>query len=187
MSQSPTIAILGRGRAGKDTAGEWFGSYTDLVYTGSTSMPLCMLIATKKNIPLDVCWKSRHAEREYWYNFANELRANDPTLLARISLELGDMVIGLRDDFELQACKDAGLFDLVIWIERDVPVDPTLKFDSSACDIIIENNTTIPELHIKLQNLCKFAGLAVSSKPVGFHYDPLTLIQNASQATSFRV
>lgn len=160
MRKLPKIAILGYGRAGKDEAGAWLGRNTPLIYTGSTSQVLCPLIAIELGISEEEAWNTRHANREYWFEFGNNYRKGDPAKIARKCLLASDMVIGLRDKEELQACKDARLFDLIIWIHRlGTPVDPTVTFSRNDCDLIIDNVGTLKEYHQKLHKLAKFAGL----------------------------
>lgn len=158
----PKLAILGNGRAGKDTCGAWLGTHTLLRYVGSTSQVICPLIAKELGISEQEAWDTRHQNRKFWYDFANKYRIDDPTKLAKHCLKTGDMVVGLRDKVELQACKDAGLFDLIIWVERDTAVaDPTVTFCRSDCDIIVENSGSFDELYHRLARLVSFAGLQV--------------------------
>jgi hypothetical protein len=68
-----------------------------------------------------------------WYETGNELRAHDPGVLLREALANGNLVAGLRDAQEIVAACDNHLVDRIVWIERDVPNDPTLKFDLNFC------------------------------------------------------
>jgi hypothetical protein len=115
---------------------------------------------------------TRHKERKFWYEWANEYRKDDPAKLAKKCLEKGDMVIGLRDKLELQACKDANLFDLIIWIERNVEPDPTVTFSRDDCDVIIDNNGTISQLQKKLSRLVNLDGVDVFDEPIQDLYLP---------------
>jgi hypothetical protein len=163
------IALLGYGRSGKDTAGGFLGLFTPLRYVGSTSMVLCPLIANSLGIPVEQAWAERHKNRKYWYDWANAYREDDPTKLARRSLEYGDMVVGLRDKVELQACKEAGLFDLTIWVANcRVPYDPTVTFTAEDCDVILENNTSYAQFYERLMHLCRFGGIMVDEAARGF-------------------
>jgi hypothetical protein len=158
---NPKIALLGYGRAGKDTAGAWLGEHTPLRYVGSTSQVICPMIAKELDIPVEEAWRTRHQHRMFWYEWANAYRRDDPAKLAKKCLEQGDMVVGLRDIIELNACKAAGLFDLIIWIDRDVPHDPTVTFTKEDCDIVVCNNTDLPTFYARLARLCRFAGIEV--------------------------
>jgi hypothetical protein len=155
----PKLLIIGMGRSGKDTAGEWFGKHTILRYAGSSSNNVCPLIAKELGISEKEAWETRHENRMFWYNFANGLRKDDPNALTRLCLEKGDLVIGLRDKFEVESAQRDGYVDLTIWIERDVPKDPTVTFDKSAADIIIENNGTLGQFYDKLESLAFCLGV----------------------------
>jgi hypothetical protein len=173
----PKIALLGMGRAGKDEAGKWFGKYTPLKYVGSTSMVICPMIAAERGMDVKECWKNRHQERMLWYSWANHFRRDNPAKLAQTCLEVGDLVIGMRDKLELQACKDIDLFDLIVWINRDVPDDPTVTFRREDCDIIIDNNESLDVFFTKLKRLAQFAGVPVSDTPDPNFVDPADLMQ----------
>lgn len=155
------LAIVGYGRAGKDTTGEYIGKLTSLRYVGSTSNIICPLIAAEQGITPEEAWNIRHDgdNRVFWYNRANEYRKDDPAKIIKASLDKGEIVIGIRDILELDAMKQQNLVDLIIWIERRVPMDVTVTFKRDDCDIIIENNGTIPELYARIEKFVKFAGL----------------------------
>ncbi len=160
----PRIAIVGRGRAGKDVSGAWFGANTPLRYVGSTSNVVCPLIARELGISAEEAWLDRHNNRMFWYNWCNEYRKDDPAKIAKVCLENGDIVVGLRDWREIEAIKELHIVDLVIWIERNVPEDPTMTYGPEYADIVINNNGTIEELYEKLWNLSRFAGLIDSDR-----------------------
>jgi hypothetical protein len=156
------IALLGYGRAGKDTAGGWFGLFTPLLYVGSTSRVVCPMIAAEMGLSVEEAWKTRHQYRQFWYNWCNEYRKDDPTKIARACLVQGDIVVGLRDKVELEACKAAGLFDLVVWVHSDkVPYDSTVTFTKDDCDVIIENNGNYKQFYDRLMHLCRFSSIMV--------------------------
>lgn len=135
------IAILGHGRSGKDTAAEFLDNHTPLRYGGSTSEYLCPFVAAKLGIPEQEAFRRRHESDEMrmlWYDAGNELRRDDPLFLVRRVLADGDLVVGLRDAEEVARLPEIGV-DLLIWIHRDVPVDPTCKFGPEDCDVVVHN------------------------------------------------
>lgn len=158
----PTIALLGNGRAGKDTAGGWFGLFTDLRYGGSTSRVICPLIAQELGISVVEAWNTRHQNRQYWYTWANAYRKDDPSRIAKHCLADCDVVVGLRDIVELNACNAEKLFDLTVWIDNPrVPPDPTVTFTAHDCDIILENHGDLSQFYAKLTKLATYTGLSV--------------------------
>lgn len=167
---NPKIALLGNGRAGKDTAGGWFGLFTPLQYVGSTSRVVCPMIAEELGISVEAAWRNRHEHRKFWYDWCNEYRKDDPSKIAKACLAQGDIVVGLRDIVELNACKAEDLFDLTVWVENPrVPNDSTVTFTKDDCDVIIENNGDYRQFYRKLMQLCRFSGIMVHHAARGFN------------------
>lgn len=160
MIVKPRIALCGMGRAGKDTAGEYLGRITELRYVGSLSQILCPLIAEEQGVTPEEAWANRHAQRVFWYEWANEYRKHDPARLIKESLSKGEIVVGVRDRRELFAARDEGLLDQVVWIERPgVPVDPTVTYTQADCDVTIYNTSDLAALYAKLQRWALFSRL----------------------------
>lgn len=132
------LAILGHGRAGKDTAADFLDDHTPLRYAGSTSEFLCPFVAAKLGISEAEAFARRHEDRQLWYDTGNELRRDDPLFLVRRVLAAGDLIVGLRDAEEVARLPEVGV-DLRIWIHRDVPADPTCKFGPEDCDVVVHN------------------------------------------------
>lgn len=154
----PKLLIVGMGRAGKDTAGEWFADNTVLRYGGSTSLFLAEHVAKKLGVSAEEAYRRRHESDEMrmlWFDTGNEIRNNDPLALVNRGLELGEVVAGIRDPREMAGIKKAELFDLIVWIEKDVPLDKTVKFTRMDADIIIENNGTKEQFYDKLRKLAR--------------------------------
>jgi hypothetical protein len=150
----PVLAFCGLGRSGKDLAAEWFGSNFDVRYVGSISKAICPLIAFVKGQSEDKAFSERHDDRMYWFEFCNELRRNDPTLLVKLTLVENDVVAGVRSAIELERCVEAGIIDLSIWVNNPrVDPDPTVEFEESDCDITIVNDSTKTAYFRKLRRL----------------------------------
>lgn len=152
--------IIGRGRAGKDEAGMWFGRNTCLNYKGSTSTVMCPHVALALNIPEEEAWNNRHLSRMFWKQFCDDFRKDDPAVIGRMVIESGaDMIIGTRDEVEIKAIQNEGLVDLTIWVERDVPYDPTVEFTSNLADIVIENKWSLDEYYKRLKRFALTVGV----------------------------
>jgi hypothetical protein len=89
----------------------------------------------------------------------NELRSPDPTYLVRECLKEGEIAVGLRNSDEVKAARAEGLIDLFVWVEREVPADPTQTFGPERCDVIVLNDGTPDEFFGRLAALARFAGL----------------------------
>lgn len=158
----PTLAIVGMGRAGKDTAAAYLGESTQLDYAGSSSNRLCKFVASMVGIPEDQAFAERHQHREFWIQAGHAVRGFDLTLLARLTLGFGDMAIGIRGRHELHGCRRDGVVNAVVWIDNPrVASDPTVEFEAGDCDLIVPNHGAHTELYRKLDKLAELLRLPV--------------------------
>lgn len=168
-----TIAFVGMGRAGKDTACAYLAQITTLRNAGTTSKYLCQYMADKLGLPYDEAYARRHESDEMrlkWYHGGNELREKGPTTLVRMALEHGEITGGMRDGVEVRAARDEGVVDLIVWVENPrVPKDPTVMFGPEDCDLTVLNTGTLYEFHRRLYRFAAFAGLPMRL-PTGPHY-----------------
>ncbi|WP_406698551.1 DUF4406 domain-containing protein [Singulisphaera sp. Ch08] len=143
------IAISGPGRSGKDVAADFLTRY-GFRYSGSTSHVITREIARREEITFEAAHEQRHDRRMKWYAVGNDLRKHDPAHLVREVLKTDDLVVGVRDWIEMKTARDEGLVDLVLWIDRDVPRDPTLTYGKELADIVIPNHWGLKEFHKRL-------------------------------------
>jgi hypothetical protein len=153
------LAIVGPSRCGKDVAARWFAEHTPLRYSKSTSQVIAPHAAARLGLSAEEAFARRHEDRDLWFKLGCELRRDDPAYLAREVLRDGDLVVGVRDRAEMEATIREGLVDLVIWIDRDVPVDPTLTYGRELADVVIENRWSLADLHRRLDRLASTWGL----------------------------
>lgn len=156
----PKLLLVGYGRAGKDEGLAYLSALTGLRNGGCTSIYLLPYVAAELGASWTETYEARHRNREEWFRIGNKLREKDPGILLRQALAQGDLTGGVRDIEEIIAARTMRLVDLIVWIENErVPIDNTVKFDSSHCDLIIQNNGTLEEYHEKLNRLATFVGL----------------------------
>lgn len=159
---SKTVMFVGPGRCGKDTACAYVSQVTGLRNAGTTSKYLTPYVARKLGINDEEAYYRRHesdAMRKLWFDTGNEVRQQDPLLLVKEALKHGEITGGIRDYVEVSAVWLYRPVDLLVWIDRDVPDDPTLKFDRGFADIVVDNTSSISMFYERLRNLCRFAGL----------------------------
>lgn len=142
------ILLVGPSRCGKDTMGEWLDKNTILKYGGTTSLYLCPHVAKIQELPEEEAYRIRHANRELWYETGNKLREADPGCLLRASLAHGDISAGVRDAVEIDYACQQRTVDHIVWIERDVPPDPTMAFDLPYIVKAIRDSKQEVELHV---------------------------------------
>lgn len=155
------LAIVGPATAGKDSAALWLAGRTPLRFGRSTSDLIIPEAARRLGLP-EAEVRARKAElRAYLAAVGDDLRRDDPAALARATLDGADLCVGVRRRAELHAARDAGLFDLVLWVERPgLPPDPTLEFGPEEADLIVRNDgPTLDALHARLDRLARSWGL----------------------------
>ncbi len=156
----PTLAIVGYGRAGKDTAGSFLTEHFRLKFSGGCSWAIRHYMAERLSadagriISPDEAYINRHDDRLKWYNYCNEYRKDDPAKLVRLVLETSDFVCGIRDRKEIISAKNEGLLDLIIWIENyRAEADKTVTFSKEDCDIVVLNNSSLADYYERLYRL----------------------------------
>lgn len=156
----PTIAFCGYGRAGKDTAGKILWRKTPLKYSGSLSWAGLPYMSDRLGLCPQDAWESRHERREEWKRMLDEFRADDATKLIRMSLALGQIVVGIRAKEELEAARAAGLLDAVVWVHRaGTPPDGTVTYTWRDCDLVLFNNGSVPAFDGQIDDLIEFLKL----------------------------
>lgn len=153
----PTVALCGYGRAGKDTAGKVLWRKTPLRYTGSLSWAGLPYMAECLGLCPQEAWDTRHQRREEWKRRLDEFRADDATRLIRMSLAIGQIVVGIRAKEELQAARAAGILDHVVWVHREgAEVDTTVTYSWRDCDTVLFNNRGLEEFDTAIDDLINF-------------------------------
>ncbi len=138
----PVLAFVGHGRSGKDTACELFRDRFGGRFAGGCSFTVLPHIAADLGKTPEQAFAERHLDRMFWYEWCNRYRAQDPARIIRESLAHSGVICGVRDRLELLTAMDEGLIDLVVWVERDVPPDPTLKIHLADADIVVRNDAS---------------------------------------------
>lgn len=159
------LALSGAGECGKDAAGDILKEVSTLRYTAGTSKYAAEIVFDQwgrdRYPDAEECWLDRRNHRQTWAQIIGEYNKNDPVALYRDCLKHQDILAGLRYKHEMLACKEAGLVDLWIWIDRKgLPHDSTIQYGPFECDITIDNNGTLSDLRDRLVRLSKALGVA---------------------------
>jgi hypothetical protein len=150
----PVVAFCGYGRAGKDTAAEYFCRRLELPYVGSSSTIVLPIIASAVDAPEEQVWQERHANREFWVEACHAVRRTDLTVLCRLALGSGDVLIGPRGRMELFRAVEERVVDYTVWITNDrARSDPTVEYTEGDCHLTLANHGSHFELYAKIDRL----------------------------------
>ena len=156
------ICILGHGESGKDKLAEIISLKTGLSFTSSSRTACNYIMPMLKEryglIYMDevAAYEDRRNKRTEWYECIKALNAKDKAFLAKKIYDMSHIYVGPRDYDEFKACRDIGLHQLVIWVDRDVPADTTMKIPRSEADVIIDNNGTVRDLTNKVEAMLRY-------------------------------
>ena len=145
----PKILIIGHARHGKDTlAGFWRDAF-GLTFRDSSQRSAEIFIfdaLREKYDYLDIrqCYADRVNHRSEWYDLICEYNKHDKARLAKDIMATSDAYVGMRSSEEIAACREQGVFDLVVWVDalERLPPEPASSFDITRndADVFIENN-----------------------------------------------
>ena len=152
------LMVCGHGRSGKDT----FCDLLDVPFVSSSYACLEHVIwpqwgKFQNYIDMDECFSDRANHRTIWYDLITAYNIPDRTKLARKIYDQASIYCGIRNSLEFAAVRDAGLFQLSIWVDASerLPAEDTASctVTPDMCDIIITNNGTLEEFETKVARL----------------------------------
>lgn len=187
----PKVLVLGHARHGKDTVCEMLSRFYDLQFTSSSLfcaerviMPAVQAAwdlweATREKpsqhptgfkpalgpyTSAEECFADRVNHRAFWYDAIRDFNRPDPTALAAAIYEDNDVYCGLRHAAEFHAVFNAGLPDLVVWVDRSEHVAPEGR---DSCSVepwmahhVIDNNGSLEDLERNVRSLFdRFLGI----------------------------
>lgn len=167
----PRIVLLGHARHGKDTVAEMLRDRYG--YRFESSSMFCaekVLMPYFNGLPshrgyasVEECFEDRVNYRDVWFQQIELYNYPDRSRLAREMFERNDVYVGMRSKRELAACRNAGVVDLVVWVDASDRLPPE---DSSSCtvepwmaDLVVDNNGTLEELALNVFQLVEGQGL----------------------------
>lgn len=160
--QRMKVMVLGYARHGKDTVCELL-SKTGARFTSSSwfcAERIAFPALKDKYGYADVqaCFDDRHNHRAEWYDLITTFNTPDLTRLGRAIFEEHDVYCGIRNARELHALKNAGIYDVAIWVDASERVKSVE--DRSSCtvepwmaDFVLDNNGTVEDLQRNLESL----------------------------------
>ena len=150
------LMVCGHGRAGKDEFCESIG----IPFISSSWACLDHVIwpqwgKFQPYISKEECFNDRSNHRQVWYNLITQYNSPDRTRLARKIYADAPIYCGIRNGLEFIAVRDAGLFDLSVWIDASDRLPPestkSCTVTKDMCDIVIENNGSLEQFRNKIE------------------------------------
>lgn len=154
MDSKIVLAILGHGTCGKTTSSRWLASTYGLCYKYSTSE----FAKTTIELPGDHTNRSEH--RVAWGQAIADFNNEDEGIkLYKLMAEDHDIFDGIRRVNELIGVKrwvqGRGKIFVPVWIDRDVPEDPSCEIRPEHCRLTVNNHGDLLDLFFNLDLLWK--------------------------------
>lgn len=155
----PRLLILGYGRHGKDSVAEMLRDNYGLNFKSSSQFVAeeCLWKQWGKDryTTFNEMYDDRHNHRVTWMEMISAYNTPDKTKTAATMLSRGlDMYVGMRRQDELEACRQANLFDFIVWVERlGYPPEVgsmDITKESSHWNYTIKNDGTLTDLEQKV-------------------------------------
>lgn len=158
MSFPYRMMVVGHGRHGKDTAAEILRDNFGASFVSSSwfmaervVFPYFNETQPGRYSSAQECYDDRANERATWFNLIAASNAADLTTLGRAIFKEYDLYVGNRNAREFHALRNAGVFDIAIWIdacERLEYREPrtSLTIEPWMCDYVVDNNGTLADL-----------------------------------------
>lgn len=174
MTIKPKLLILGYGRHGKDTVGEMLRDDYGFNFTSSSLFVAQEVMwdnwGVAKYPDFDSMFEDRSNHRVLWMEMISAYNTPDKTKTAATMLERGfDMYVGMRRLDELEACRKAGIFDFIIWVDASKRLPPEtgsmdITMANCGADFVIDNNGPEEELPAKVHAVMERIDKAQQSK-----------------------
>lgn len=163
----PRMMVVGHGRHGKDTVAEILREeYGAKFVSSSWFMAERVVFPHFKDQYADVqsCYDDRANHRSTWFKLIADYNSKDLTTLGRAIFDEYDLYVGNRNAREFHALRNAGVFDVAIWVdacERLEYREPrsSLTIEPWMCDFVVDNNGSQADLERGLCALMEYLGV----------------------------
>jgi thymidylate synthase (FAD) len=165
QKRKPKLLIIGHARHGKDTLAELIRDKMDLEFTSSSIFVgeecIWPMWGQERYPDFQTMFADRVNYRKTWADLISAYNTPDKTRTAKTMLERGyHMYVGMRRMDEFVACKEANLFDHVIWVDRSKVLPPEGKDSNDMipglADLFCDNNADLEQLKLFVEILQKF-------------------------------
>lgn len=154
---------MGYGRHGKDTVADYLRDKYNLKIASSSwfvaekaVFPTLSAVYNYKTI--QECFDDRHNHRKEWFDLISAYNTPDLSRTSREIFEENDVYVGIRNKNEFLKSKENKLFDISIWVDarerlQNIEHDSSCTITPEMADIILDNNKTITELYVIINDL----------------------------------
>lgn len=175
------ICVIGHAGCGKDTVCELLRDMWGLRFVSATDMMIERIIypclgpiysnqesdkPASQHLVINDLRKNKDDWRTLWFELTRFYNRHDPARHIRNVMEVSDICCGVRDRKELDAAKEDGMFDLVVWVDASdrVEDEPTSSITVSAgdADFVLNNNGTEVALVDEVINMMEIVRLPLS-------------------------
>lgn len=160
----PKLLILGYARHGKDTVAEMLRDDYGFNFMSSSEFVAREIMWDNWGVAVYPTFEEMFADRvnhrTLWMQMISAYNTPDKTRTAStmVNRDGYDMYVGMRRLDELKACREARIFDAVIWVDRSQFLEPEIgsmdiTMGNSNYDYLIDNNGSLEELKTKVEKL----------------------------------
>ena len=159
------LLVIGYGRHGKDTVSGYLANKYNLSFNSSSwhcADNVCFpALRDKYNYKtVQECFDDRSNHRAEWYDLISAYCDKDHARIGREIFSFSNIYCGVRNKREFHAIRNAGLCDFVIWVDRSDHLPAEDKSSNTLepwmADYIIDNNDTLEQLHINVDQLYNY-------------------------------
>jgi hypothetical protein len=153
--RKPKLLIIGHARHGKDTVAEKIRDKMGFRFTSSSLFVGWEYVwwqwGWKHYATFDEMFYDRVNHRKTWADLISAYNTPDKTKTAATMFSRGyDIYVGMRRRDEFTACRKAGLFDCVIWVDASKRLPPesadSMELVASDADTHVDNNGSMETL-----------------------------------------
>jgi len=154
--EKPKLLVIGHARHGKDTVCEKLRDEYGFKFMSSSMFCAEKVVMPHMNenghhyINAGECFEDRVNHRKTWFDAIVQYNSDDQSRLGREMLEEYDVYCGMRSRSELHACRNAGLFDAIIWVDGSKRKSPesqdSCTVEEWMADFTLDNNGSQQDL-----------------------------------------
>ena len=167
-SDLPRLLVMGYARHGKDTVCELLRDYYGFCFTSSSRFCAervvfpalqkrysAQTMFEKPEFPIyetaQECFDDRANHRKLWYDLLTAYNTPDLARLGREIFECHDIYCGIRNAREFHALRNAGVFDVAIWVDasgRGMPAEgkDSCTVEPWMADFVLDNSGSLEDL-----------------------------------------